>query len=202
MAFRSHIAVLRFLDQGRLQMPPGAIWSEFPILENNKTKTMDATDSQDMIPFREPVRTEWIDYNGHMNLAYYVLVFDHATDDLLDHIGMDEAFRDANGGSVFVVEAHVTYENEALEGDDLSVTTQVLDFDAKRMHVFHRMTLEGSDETIATNELMILYVDMKTRRSAPIPRSILGKLNNLRESQKSIPKPKQAGRSIGIRRKA
>jgi len=183
-------------------MPPGAIWCEFPLLENNETKTVDATDSEDIAPFRETVRTEWVDYNGHMNLAYYVLVFDHATDDLLDHIGMDEAFRDSIGGSVFVVEAHVTYENEALAGDDLSVTTQLLDLDAKRMHVFHRMTLEGSDETIATNELMILYVDMNTRRSASIPRPIWEKLNYLRENQKSKPKPKQAGRAIGIRRKA
>ena len=150
---------------------------------------------------REPVLADWVDYNGHMNVAYYVLVFDHATDAFLDHIGLDDAHRDATGESVFVVEAHVTYEREAMEGDELSVTTQVLDCDAKRMHIFHRMHANGGSEVIATNELMILSVDLNTRRAAPLSDSAAERLHARRAAHDGLEAPAQAGRTIGIRRR-
>ena len=162
---------------------------------------MDALFDKSLKAHEEPVRSEWVDYNGHMNVAYYMLVFDHASDTFLDQIGLDPAFRDLKNSSVFVVEAHITYEKEAMENDPLVVTTQVLDFDAKRMHLFHRMVREGSDETISTNELMFLYVDMKARLSAPIPETISVRLRDLQKSQGSMLKPDQAGQSIGIPRK-
>lgn len=81
----------------------------------------------------ESVRTEWIDYNGHMNVAYYVLAFDHATDAFLDYLGMDEHYRDERRCSVFTAEAHVTYDREVRLGDPLRFTTQLLDWDAKRV---------------------------------------------------------------------
>ena len=162
---------------------------------------MDALFDKSFKAHKEPVRSEWVDYNGHMNVAYYMLVFDHASDAFLDQIGLDHAFRDLTNSSVFVVEAHITYEKEVMEGDPLIVTTQVLDFDAKRIHLFHRMAREGSDEIISTNELMFLYVDMKARRSAPIPKTISVRLRDLQKSQGSMLKPDQAGRSIGITRK-
>ena len=162
---------------------------------------MDALFDTSLKVYKEPVRSEWVDYNGHMNVAYYMLVFDHASDAFLDQIGLDQAFRDLTNSSVFVVEAHITYEKEVMEGDPLIVTTQVLDFDAKRIHLFHRMVREGSDEIISTNELMFLYVDMKARRAAPIPENIILRLRDLQKSQGSMLKPDQAGRSIGIPRK-
>ena len=149
---------------------------------------------------RETVLPEWVDYNGHMNVAYYVLVFDHATDALLDHIGLDDAHRDATGQSVFVAEAHVTYENEVMEGDRLRVTTQVLDCDAKRMHVFHRMYANDSDDIAATNELMILGVDLGQRRVAPMTGAVAAALGDLKAAHAVLAPPPQAGRRIGIRR--
>ena len=162
---------------------------------------MDALFDKSLKAHKEPVRSEWVDYNGHMNVAYYMLVFDHASDAFLDQIGVDQAFRDLTNSSVFVVEAHITYEKEVMEGDPLIVTTQVLDFDAKRIHLFHRMVREGGDETISTNELMFLCVDMKARLSAPIPETISAVLGELQKSQQAMPTPHQAGRSIGIPRK-
>ena len=100
---------------------------------------MDALFDKSLKAYKEPVHSEWVDYNGHMNVAYYMLVFDHASDAFLDQIGLDQAFRDLTNSSVFVVEAHISYEKEVMEGDPLIVTTQVLDFDAKRIHLFHRM---------------------------------------------------------------
>ena len=149
---------------------------------------------------RETVRPDWVDYNGHMNVAYYVLVFDHATDTFLDEIGLDTAHREGTGNSVFVAEAHVTYETEVMNGDKLRITTQVLDADTKCMHIFHRMYANGSDEVAATNELMILGVDLATRRVAPIADLVAANLNAMQNAHMTLPQPCQAGRVIGIRR--
>ncbi len=149
----------------------------------------------------ETVKPEWIDYNGHMNVAYYVLVFDHATDAFLDHLGLDDAYRSETGGSVFVVEAHITYELEVHEGDPVRVTTQVLDADEKRMHVFHRMYRGDDDAVVATNELMILHVDLSSRRSQALPETNFGQLRQIAEAHLTLARPLQAGSVIGIRRK-
>ena len=163
---------------------------------------MDAHNPPTPIRHREAVQDAWVDYNGHMNVAYYVLVFDHATDTLLDAIGLDAAGRDALGGSVFVVEAHVTYENEAMAGEVLEVETRVLDVDDKRMHVFHRMVRpDDAGVTVATNELMILYVDMNTRRTAAMPAEVKARLEALKAALADQPVPVQAGRAIAIRRR-
>ena len=148
---------------------------------------------------RENVRPDWVDYNGHMNVAYYVLVFDHATDALLDFIGLNQSHRECTGCSVFVAEAHLTYEKEALENDMLRISTQVLDADEKRIHIFHRMLSNNSDHLIATNELMILSVDLTTRRVTPLARKIMANLRPIIASHSKLTRPEQAGRVIGIR---
>ena len=148
---------------------------------------------------RATVLPEWVDYNGHMNVAYYVLVFDHATETVLSYIGLDEAHRNATGKSVFVAEAHVTYEKEVMKGERLRVTTQVLDSDPKRIHVFHRMCLDVEGDIVATNELMILAVDLKSRRVAPMASSIAANLETLQTAHARLPMPPQAGHQIRIR---
>src|SRR5208282_2490885 len=92
-----------------------------------------------LAPFRATVLPEWIDYNGHLNVAYYLLAFDRASDHLLDQLGLGEAYRRATGHSIYVLEAHLTYEHELKLGDALAVTSQLIDADRKRLHVFHRM---------------------------------------------------------------
>jgi len=149
---------------------------------------------------RETVIKDWVDYNGHMNVAFYVLIFDHATDTLLDYIGLDDAHRGATGDSVFVVEAHVTYEQEAMEGDALRVTTQVLDSDAKRIHIIHSMYVGDDDIVVATNEVMILSVNLNTRKTAAFAGPVSERLQTLKSEHAVIPRPPQAGRTIGIRR--
>lgn len=164
---------------------------------------MDAEARTAPIRHCETVQDAWVDYNGHMNVAYYVLVFDHATDGLLDAIGLDAAGREACGGSVFVVEAHVTYENEVLAGDAVEVETRVLDVDDKRIHLFHRMFRPDDEHaTVATNELMIVYVDMVTRRTAAMPVEVRARLRELKAGAEHLPRPTQAGRAIAIRRRA
>lgn len=150
---------------------------------------------------RETVQPDWIDYNGHMNLAYYVLVFDHATDALQDVVGLDAAYRAATGGSVFVVEAHLTYDSEVHLGEEMRVRPRVMDVDNKRLHLFHEMFAGDDDRLAATNELMILHVDLKSRRAAPFPAPVLAHLERLKMAHAALPPPPQIGRRIIIKKK-
>lgn len=160
-------------------------------------------DAPETLPIlhRETVRPDWIDYNGHMNLAYYVLVFDHATDALQDVVGLGADHRAAAGGSVFVVEAHLTYDNEVRLGEEMRVRPRVLDVDEKRLHLFHEMFAGDDDRLAATNELMILHVDLKSRRAAPFPAPVLAHLQRLKAAHGTLPEPAQAGRRITIKKK-
>ena len=146
----------------------------------------------------ETIVPDWVDYNGHMNLAYYVLVFDHATDALLDYLEMGMDYRDRTNGSVFVVESHVSYQREIMEGATVSVTTQILGADTKRLHVFHSMFEKGSDEAAATIELMFLHVNLETRRTMAFPVDVQERINHIIALHDKLGKPEQAGRRISL----
>ena len=150
---------------------------------------------------REAVKPEWIDYNGHMNVAYYVLAFDHATDRLFDlfDLGVDYVKRTNN--STFVLETHVTYAQEVHEGDPLRFTAQLLDYDAKRLHYFLQMFHAEEGYLSATSEQIALHVSLDTRRTAPIPSEQLARLSAMMAAHQGLAKPPQAGRVIGIARK-
>lgn len=150
----------------------------------------------------EIVRPEWIDYNGHMNVAYYVLAFDHATDRLLDHAELGVAYVEAENRSVFVLEMHVTYEREVGEGDPLTFTTRILDIDAKRVHLFHAMHHATEGWLAATNELVLMHIDLEARRSCLLPESALNTLTEIHRSQSGLAAPPQAGRVIGLKRRS
>jgi acyl-CoA thioester hydrolase len=162
---------------------------------------MTVTETTPLALHTETVIPDWVDYNGHMNVAYYVLIFDHATDALQDYLNIGTDYREQTGGSVFVVESHLTYDQEVMEGINVSVTTQIIGSDPKRLHIFHRMTETGSDETVATNELMILHVDLNTRRVAPFPEEVQAEITELAERHKILGKPKQSGNTIEIPQK-
>jgi acyl-CoA thioester hydrolase len=151
-------------------------------------------------PYRAPVAREWIDYNGHMNVAYYVLAFDRATDLLFDYLGLGEAYRRATNHSIFALEAHVTYERELREGEVFTVETRLIDADRKRLHMFHTMTKGDSAELAATMEVMALHVDLAGPRSAPMPDEAWAKIETLLAAHQQLPTPPQLGRKIGIRR--
>jgi acyl-CoA thioester hydrolase len=147
---------------------------------------------------RESVRPEWIDYNGHMNVAYYVLVFDHATDAFLAYVGLDDAHREATGGSVFAADSHVTYIREVGEGDPLRIATRLLAFDPKRVHLFHEMYHAGEGYLAATSEWLILYVDLNTRRVGVMPDAVQERLAQVEASHGKLGWPEQAGRVIKV----
>ena len=147
---------------------------------------------------REVVRPEWGDYNGHMNVAFYVLVFDHATDAALDRLMVGEDYRRQSGCSVFVGEMHVTYRQEVLEGDDLTVATRLLASDDRRLVLFHEMSCPRFATPVAGNEVLCVHVDLGTRRAAPWPATATDSLARALALQARLPPPKQAGRSIRL----
>jgi acyl-CoA thioester hydrolase len=125
--------------------------------------------SRPVIEIEAVVRPEWIDSNGHLNLAYYVVVFDIATDALYTALDIGDAYREASGHSCFTAETHTVYEREVHLGDKLRVVSWLLAADTKRVHYFHEMFHVESGERSAVQELMALHIDMSVRRVAPFP---------------------------------
>jgi len=148
--------------------------------------------------YRDVVRPEWIDNNGHMNVGYYLVVFDYATDAFFRWVGLDDAHRRAAGVTTFCLEAHVTYHREVLAGDPLRFTTLLLGHDDKRIHYFHEMHHATAGYLAATNELMSLHVSQATRRGAPMAATVRERLASIQVVHDAVPRPSQVGRSIGL----
>lgn len=163
------------------------------------TKTEPILSAPPLAPHSETVRAEWVDYNGHMNVAYYVLIFDRATDVLFDAIGVGEAYRLSQRRSIFIVEAHVAYVRELRAGDPVRVESQILGHDDKRLHAFLRMAHAESGELAATYEILGLHVDMASRRAAPFPEPARARIGALAAVHASHPRPPEAGRGIALR---
>lgn len=151
------------------------------------------------------VDPKWIDYNGHMNMAYYHLVFDQGVDFAYDKIGIGADYL-AQGGSCFTREVHVHYLSELALGEPIQVTWQLLDWDAKRLHFFEQMYRGSPNPTnpeenlVATSEQMALHVDMGTRRTAPFPEFIQSKLEAMMADHQQLERPPQVGTLMQIRR--
>ena len=155
-----------------------------------------------VVPFlsdRQLILPEWIDYNGHMNVAYYVLVFDRATDDFFDFMGLTADYRAAGNVSAFTAEMHVNYIREVKQGDEVFVTTQLLGYDAKRFHYFHRMYHAEQRYLAATSELLCLYVDMSERRVTQMPDPIMDRLAEIGQSHAELPLPEQVGSVMKVK---
>ncbi len=144
------------------------------------------------IVHREPVLDEWIDYNGHLSEPYYVLVLGHATDAVMDAVGIDEALRAAEDASLFTVEAHVRYLDQVGPGVELETRSEVVGATGKLLWIWHELHAEG--RLRATEEILGVYVDTTTGRSAPFPEAIRARIEELR-----VDPPEHAGRSIRVR---
>jgi acyl-CoA thioester hydrolase len=148
--------------------------------------------------YRDVVRREWIDENDHLNMGYYVVVFDLAPDAWLDHIGLDRAHKHAHLVTTFTLESHVCYLRELRGGDPLRFTTLPLDHDDKRIHYVHEMWHAEQNFLAATNELMSLHVSQTTRRAAPMAQNIGSRLESLKVLHRATAAPASVGRRIGL----
>jgi acyl-CoA thioester hydrolase len=144
------------------------------------------------------VLPEWIDINGHMNVAYYVLAFDQAVDALFARIGISDAYIRTAGGTTFAVESHVTWRQELTENQPYRIESQILAYDEKRVHQFQRMYHAEENFLAATAEWLNLHVDLATRRVAPWPDSVLGALEEFTAVQGRGELPEEAGKRMRI----
>src|SRR5438093_690518 len=148
--------------------------------------------------YRDRVRSEWIDHNGHMNMGYYLVVFDFATDEFFRWIGLDEGHRQSARVTTFALGAHVTYHREVREGDPLRFTTLLIAHDAKRLHYLHQMYHATEGYLAAANELMTLHVSEETRRGAPMAPEVIERLRAIQNAHDRLERPPQVGRRIGF----
>ena len=142
------------------------------------------------------VRPEWVDYNGHMSDFRYVQLFGDAMDVLFRQIGVNEAYRRA-GHMFYTVESHVAHFAEAKVSEPITVSTQILKLDDKRLHVFHELRRVNDDALIATGEQLHLHVDTAAAKAAPIDAGVRAKLDAIRLAQSGLPVPAEAGRRVG-----
>jgi acyl-CoA thioester hydrolase len=147
------------------------------------------------------VEPGWVDYNGHLNVAYYHMAFDQATERFLEHIGLGEDYLNRHHGSMFALEDHLTYQRELRLGDPYRIDLQLLDVDEKRVHYFQQMFHLEKGYLAATCEHLSVFVDMRERRSAPFPSRVSEKLHAMFSEHKRDARPPEAGRPMGIRRR-
>jgi len=114
----------------------------------------------------QKIKKEWTDYNNHMNMAYYVLIFDEVWEIILEKFKMGENSAQTEMKSTMVVETHTTYNNEVKEGDEVIINLTFFDYDKKRLHFKMEMIEKSSKKLAATIEMLSLYVDLKMRKVA------------------------------------
>jgi acyl-CoA thioester hydrolase len=146
------------------------------------------------------IRPEWIDYNGHLMDGYYLVAFSDATEAVLAELGFGPAYRERTGCTIFTVEAHVTFRREVTLKTPLSFATQVIDHDAKRIHVFHDMVHAETGERLATAELMFMHVRQSTGKVEPFAAEQAARVAEIAAAHADLPRPPEIGRSVGIRR--
>ncbi len=149
--------------------------------------------------YQGEVLPEWIDLNGHMNLAYYTVLFDCATDLLFETIGIGRDYKATTNHGTFVAETHNLYEREVLVGERLRVASQIVAADSKRMHLAHEMFRIAGADRVATQELMFLSIDLGKRRVVPFLAAARQRVAAAAASHAQLPRPHWLGRHIAIR---
>ena len=146
------------------------------------------------------VKPEWTDYNGHMSESVFLLVFGDSSDAFFRFFGVDEAYR-AGGFSLYTVDTRIRYLAEVGAGDRLRLTLELLDLDAKRLHLFHRMTRGDAGAEIAVAEQVLLHVDTRAQRSAPFPSEIARRLAAIRDAHQGLARHPMVGAPFGLVRR-
>ncbi|WP_016704216.1 thioesterase family protein [Pseudomonas chlororaphis] len=141
---------------------------------------------------------DWVDYNGHLRDAFYLLIFSYATDALMDQLGMDSNHREASGNSLFTLELHLNYLHEVKLDTEVEVRTQIIGHDRKRLHLYHSLHKVGDDLELAGNEQMLLHVDLAGPHSAPFSEPVLNRLRAIAAEQADLPAPAWIGRVIAL----
>ncbi|MEK1887179.1 MAG: thioesterase family protein [Phyllobacterium sp.] len=147
-----------------------------------------------------PIEKEWIDYNGHLNMAYYNVVFDRGGDEFLAELGFGPKYAAERKLTIYTAEVHICYVQELHLDDVVTVTSQLIDYDGKRLHTYNEI-IHQDGWVAATCEVLSLHVDMSGPKVTPFPEDVLPKLAFYKEAHARLPTPARAGRAIGIKKK-
>ncbi|WP_422679893.1 thioesterase family protein [Chelatococcus albus] len=146
------------------------------------------------------VEPQWVDYNGHLNMAYYNVLFDRAVDEAFGLIGLGPDYTEQRRASFFLAESHVLYRRELQANAFVRVTVQLLDFDERGLHYYMELRHAAEGWLSATSENLALHVGMEERKVTPFPPDILSNLAFMRASHTRLPRPDALGRVIGLKR--
>jgi len=147
------------------------------------------------------VEPTWIDYNGHLNMAYYHVLFDRAVDEAFELVGLGPDYAAERKASYYVAEIHTLYRRELKAGDPVRVTLQLIGFDEKRLHYYLEIRHATEGWAAASSENLSLHVDLTTRKVTPFPDDILANLDIVRAAHARLSRPAAIGRVIGLARK-
>ncbi|MEZ9526474.1 thioesterase family protein [Enterovibrio norvegicus] len=150
--------------------------------------------------FESPVLPEWIDYNGHMNDAYYVVAFSKAIDGFMVHIGLNEAFREEHNVSIYTLQSMVTYLKEVAEAEPIIIQGQLLESDSKKLRLFMTMMHVQTHDELATMETLLLHMDMQAHRAAPFLAHTQALIDEIQTAHHVLDTPKSAGSAIAMKR--
>lgn len=148
------------------------------------------------------VEPAWIDYNGHLNMAFYNLLIDRAVDEAFELVGLGQDYVNERNASYFTAEAHVRYLRELKVQAPVRTSIQLLDYDDKRIHFFCELHHAVEGWLSATSEQLALHVSLDTRRVTPWPDDILQRLAAMKASHAALPAPEAAGRAIALKARA
>ena len=152
-----------------------------------------ADPGQPILTLSRAVPLDWTDYNGHMTESRYLDAFAQSTDRFMEMIGCDSDYI-ASGGSYFTAETHIRHLDEVHAGARITVHTQMLLGEGKKLHLFH--TMREGDRPLATGEHFLLHVDLSSRRPCPPAAQIEAAMAQITEAQKGLPWPEGAGAAI------
>jgi acyl-CoA thioester hydrolase len=153
------------------------------------------------VPFLSSVmqiESQWIDYNGHLNMAYYNVMFDRAIDELWLRLGIGPGYMKARHGSTFTAECHVRYIREIHLGDPVQVSILLVAADEKRLHTFEELRHATEGWLSATSENMTIHIDMAARKTAPFPPDIRARIDALAQAHRSVTRPEGIGRKVAM----
>ena len=144
------------------------------------------------------IEPQWIDYNGHLNMAYYNVMFDRAVDELWLKLGIGPAYMKERHGSTFTAECHVRYLREIHLGDPVQVSILLVGADEKRLHTFEELRHASEGWLSATSENMTVHIDMNARKTAPFPADIGARIAAVANAHATITRPEGIGRKIAM----
>jgi acyl-CoA thioester hydrolase len=153
------------------------------------------------VPFLSSVmqiEPQWIDYNGHLNMAYYNVMFDRALDELWLRFGIGPDYKKARHGSTFTAECHVRYLREIHLGDPVQISMLLVEADEKRLHTFEELRHATEGWLSATSETIHIHIDMSARKTAPFPPDIRARIEAVAKAHSAVARPEGIGRKIAM----